>query len=118
MMNMFKLSEQLKDFSKDQLVREMKMPSGSVPQFLVLTELQRRTRMEREAQGGDAPEQSTVAQDAVAVTQPNADDLEEMELLLLSRQEVEEALTAGEFKVLPWSATVALVLLQLGTAKT
>jgi hypothetical protein len=44
----------------------MKMPSGSVPQFLVLTELQRRTRMEREAQGGDAPEQSTVAQDAVA----------------------------------------------------
>jgi hypothetical protein len=66
MMNMFKLSEQLKDFSKDQLVREMKMPSGSVPQFLVLTELQRRTRMEREAQGGDAPEQSTVAQDAVA----------------------------------------------------
>lgn len=44
-----------------------------------------------------------------------ADDLEEQELLLLSRNEVEEALQAGEFKVLPWAACVALALLVLET---
>ncbi len=54
-----------------------------------------------------------LAQGAYAVSKPNADDLEEMELLLLSRQEVENALAAGEFKVLPWSATVAMALLHL-----
>jgi len=54
-----------------------------------------------------------LAQDAHAVTQPNADDLEEMELLLLSRQEVETALAAGEFKVLRWSAAVAMALVYL-----
>ncbi|MFN8489272.1 MAG: NUDIX hydrolase [Caldilineaceae bacterium] len=43
----------------------------------------------------------------------DADDLEEQELLLLSRQAVETALQQGEFKVLPWSATVALALLRL-----
>jgi ADP-ribose pyrophosphatase len=39
-----------------------------------------------------------------------SDDLEEQELLLLSRQELAEALAAGEFKVLPWAAAVALAL--------
>jgi len=66
MMNLFKLSEQLKDFSKDQLVQEMKMPSGSVPQYLILSELQRRTRMEQAADGMTGPEPTTVAEDAVA----------------------------------------------------
>lgn len=43
----------------------------------------------------------------------DADDLEEQELLLLSRQEVEMALQQGEFKILPWSTAVALALLWL-----
>ncbi len=43
----------------------------------------------------------------------DADDLEEQELRLLSRQEIETALLAGEFKVLPWAANVALALLAL-----
>ena len=43
----------------------------------------------------------------------DADDLEEQELLLLSRVEVEQALRAGEFKVLPWAACVAMALLTL-----
>ena len=41
----------------------------------------------------------------------HADDLEEQQLLFLSRQQVEAALAAGEFKVLPWAACVALALL-------
>lgn len=43
-----------------------------------------------------------------------ADDLEEQELLLLSRAEVETALANGEFKVMPWTTAVALALLKLG----
>lgn len=66
-MNLFELQERLKDFSKDQLVKEMQMPSGSAPPYLVLSELQRRTRMEQamKADGQQAP-QSTVAEDMVA----------------------------------------------------
>jgi len=44
------------------------------------------------------------------VTEPHSDDLEEQELLYLSRAEVEEALSRGEFKVLSWAANVALAL--------
>ena len=40
----------------------------------------------------------------------DADDLEEQELLLLSRDEVEAALKAGKFKLLPWMGIVALAL--------
>jgi hypothetical protein len=66
MMNMFQLQERVKDFSKDQLVQEMQQPSGSVPPFLVLSELQRRTRMEQAFQADQAQaDQTTVAQDAV-----------------------------------------------------
>jgi len=66
-MNLFQLQERLKDFSKDQLVNEMKSPSGTAPPYLVLSELQRRTRMEQAmmADGQQAP-QSTVADDTVA----------------------------------------------------
>lgn len=51
-----------------------------------------------------------LARHARPVTERCADDLEEQELLLLSRAEVEAALTAGQFKVLPWMAIVALAL--------
>jgi len=54
-----------------------------------------------------------LAQNAVRVTAPNADDLEEQKILLLSRAEVEAALTAGTFKVLPWPTVMALALLHL-----
>lgn len=42
-----------------------------------------------------------------------ADDLEEQELRLLTRAEIETALINGEFKVMPWTAAVALALLRL-----
>ncbi len=41
------------------------------------------------------------------------DDLESQELVRLSRAEVEAALLAGEFKLLPWVAAIALALLRL-----
>lgn len=44
------------------------------------------------------------------ITPRNADDLEEQELLLLTRQEVETAVARGEFRVLAWTAAIALAL--------
>jgi len=46
------------------------------------------------------------------VSAPDSDDLEEQELLLLSRAQVEAALRAGEFKVLAWATIMALALIQ------
>ena len=53
-----------------------------------------------------------LAREAERVAQPDADDLEEQVLLLLSRAEVEAAVARGAFKVLPWQAVMALALLR------
>lgn len=57
-----------------------------------------------------------LALDAYAVTEPDADDLEEQQLLLLSGDEVRAAVQRGEFMVLPWAALMALALLHLDGA--
>jgi ADP-ribose pyrophosphatase len=54
-----------------------------------------------------------LACDARPVAEVDADDLEEQQLLLLSRAEIEVALAEGEFKLLPWAAIVALTLFHL-----
>ncbi|HEX7593812.1 MAG TPA: NUDIX hydrolase, partial [Anaerolineae bacterium] len=54
-----------------------------------------------------------LARGARRVQERQADDLEEQELLQLTRGEVEAALAAGEFKVLAWATVVALGLLHL-----
>ena len=51
-----------------------------------------------------------LAQQAHYVTPINADDLEEQELLFLTRREVEGVLTCCEIKLLPWVAIVTLAL--------
>ncbi len=51
-----------------------------------------------------------LARGARKVADTASDDLEEQELLRLSRAEMEAALAAGEFKVLGWAAVVALAL--------
>ncbi len=51
-----------------------------------------------------------LARGAYPAADIDADDLEEQELLLLSRHELEEALSAGEFKLLAWATIVALAL--------
>ena len=53
-----------------------------------------------------------LAREAERVAEPDADDLEEQALLLLSRAEVEAAVARGAFKVLPWQAVMALALLR------
>lgn len=54
-----------------------------------------------------------LARQARYVTPRNADDLEEQELILLTRAELETALARGEFKVLAWAAAIAFALRQL-----
>jgi ADP-ribose pyrophosphatase len=54
-----------------------------------------------------------LARHAQLVTTPIIDDLEEQHLLLLTRGEVEKALVEGEFKVMAWTAAVALALRNL-----
>jgi ADP-ribose pyrophosphatase len=51
-----------------------------------------------------------VARQARKVSAPTGGDLEEQELLHLTRAELEQDLAAGEFKVLPWAAMIALGL--------
>ncbi len=51
-----------------------------------------------------------LATQAHQVAAIDADDLEEQELLHMSRAETESALAAGEFKLLPWATIVALAM--------
>jgi 8-oxo-dGTP pyrophosphatase MutT (NUDIX family) len=58
-----------------------------------------------------------LALNAQQVAAPNNDDLEDQELLFLTRSEIESALRAGEFKILAWSAVVAMSLNYLNGSK-
>ena len=65
-MNIIDVQDQLKDFSEQQLIKEMQMPSGNAPQFLVLTEIQRRKRMRDDFAKRQAAAEPTVAEEAIA----------------------------------------------------
>jgi ADP-ribose pyrophosphatase len=54
-----------------------------------------------------------LARDAFKVAEPDADDLEEQEMLFLSRAEGEAAVARGAFKGLPWQAIMAMALLRM-----
>jgi soluble lytic murein transglycosylase-like protein len=66
-MNITQLSEHLKDIPQDTLVGYAKNPTGVVPQFLALAEIQR--RQELQAPQNQAPA-STVAQDVLSRAAP------------------------------------------------
>jgi len=53
-----------------------------------------------------------LARSAYPVAKPIDDDLEQQELLQLTRAEVEAAVARGAFRVLPWQAIMALSLLR------
>ena len=56
---------------------------------------------------------SFLACDCRRVAEADADDLEEQELLHLTQFEIETAIDAGDFKVLPWPTAVLLALRKL-----
>jgi 8-oxo-dGTP pyrophosphatase MutT (NUDIX family) len=51
-----------------------------------------------------------LARQAFPIGDPIVDDLEEQELIELSRRELEQALDNGEFKILAWAACVSFAL--------
>ena len=65
-MNILQLQDDLKNFSEEQLVNEMRRPSGTAPQYLVLSEMNRRQRVKSDYQAAQASDPSTVAEEAVA----------------------------------------------------
>jgi len=68
MMNVIEIQDNLKNFSQDQLINEMQMPSGNVPQYLVLSEINRRKRMQDSYQQQQNEQQAdmTVAQEKLS----------------------------------------------------
>jgi ADP-ribose pyrophosphatase len=55
-----------------------------------------------------------LARGARRIAPPDDGDLEEIELVLLSRREVEALLDEGGFRLLPWALTAALALRRSG----
>ena len=66
MMNILDLQNKLKGFSQEQLVQEMQAPTGQLPQFLVLSEITRRQKMQTDLESRQGSDEATVAQDAIA----------------------------------------------------
>jgi hypothetical protein len=66
-MNILDVQDKLKNLSEQQLVQEMQMPSGSAPQFLVLSEITRRKRMRDDLMSSQQMPQQTVAEEAIAM---------------------------------------------------
>jgi len=68
-MNIIKIQNQLKGVPDDTLVGYVQNPSGQVPTYLALSELQRRKEM-RNSYQANKPEDKTVAEDLVQEAQP------------------------------------------------
>ena len=66
MLDVLEVQDKLKNFSQEQLLREMQMPNGSVPQFLVLSELNRRRTMSQDLAKRQSADQPTVKEEVVA----------------------------------------------------
>lgn len=76
-MNILDIQDKLKGLSEGQLAQEMQMPSGSVPQFLVLGEMNRRQTMRQSMQQQGAGAQ-TVAQELLNGAGVPAEGMSEM----------------------------------------
>ena len=64
-MNIIELQDNLKDLPDRVLMQEMQMPTGNMPQFLVLSELTRRRRMRDEYNRQKAADMPTVAEEVM-----------------------------------------------------
>ena len=64
-MNIIELQDNLKDLPDRVLMQEMQMPTGNMPQFLVLSELTRRRRMREDYNRQMAADMPTVAEEVI-----------------------------------------------------
>ena len=95
-MNILDIQDSLKDLSEAQLIKEMQMPSGVAPQFLVLGEIQRRKRVRDDFASQQAQQQQTVAQEAVAAMGiPQAAGMDMQQAMNPNRSMVQNAPSGG-----------------------
>lgn len=66
-----------------------------------------------DANRGNGTAHLFLARQCQRIAEPHSDDLEEQQLLFLSPAELQAATLAGEFKVVPWTAAIALALLRM-----
>ena len=65
MTNILQMQEILKSVPDQRLMQEMQQPTGRAPQYLVMTEIQRRKKVRDEYEGQVQEQQTTVAEDIV-----------------------------------------------------
>ena len=70
MTNILQMQEILKSVPDQRLMQEMQQPTGRAPQYLVMTEIQRRKKVRDEYQGQVQDQQTTVAEDMVMGSAP------------------------------------------------
>ena len=87
MMNIIQIQDDLKNFSENQLINEMQRPSGSAPQFLVLSEINRRKRVKSEFDAANMRDEPSVAQEAVASAGVPAQGIMGMQKAMAPRSE-------------------------------
>lgn len=80
-MNIIKIQNQLKGVPDDTLVGYVQNPTGQVPTYLALSELQRRKEMRNNYQA-NKPEEKTVAEDLVEEAQPGISALPEAQPMM------------------------------------
>ena len=64
-MNIIDLQESLKDYPDNRLMAEYQRPTNNIPQFLILSELQRRKRMRDDFKRREAADEPTVAEEMI-----------------------------------------------------
>jgi len=87
-MNIIDLQERLKDLPEQALMREMQMPSGTAPQFLVLSELKRRKRMRDDYKRQQAQGMQTVAEEAITAAGAPAAGIMQMSRAMAPRSAI------------------------------
>ncbi len=88
-MNILQVQDDLKNFSQQQLIQEMKQPKGVAPQFLVLGEITRRKRMSDDMKTRGAADQKTVAQEVVSAAGVPQGGLAQMSQAMAPKSSIE-----------------------------
>ncbi len=88
-MNILQVQDDLKNFSQQQLIQEMKQPKGIAPQFLVLGEITRRKRMSDDMKTRGAADQKTVAQEVVSAAGVPQGGLAQMSQAMAPKSSIE-----------------------------
>ena len=106
-MNILDIQDNLKNFSEDQLINEMQMPSGTAPQFLVLGEIKRRKKMRDELSARQAQNMPTVAEEAIYAAGMPQEGLAQMAQAMAPKSSIAQNTGIGSLQQMPMEAPPA-----------